>query len=171
MTTKKRKPIRADKALGEALVSSIDPSPSVSAPIKVKDAITVSICDKARELASNEAKARVNEAMVREQTFMDSLFPDRTQYVNHGDHTYTICGLRWTYDDGPPRLYVIRDHPDNQYRSTPIFGPWDDSTASTCLTHFGAVLLRRDAHVEFIDRTYPNTLWGRIRLWFNYHFL
>lgn len=179
-TRKPSKPSAQDAAaVGEAIVAKIAAKWPEPVKVKVKDVVNtdVSICYKARILAASDAQTRANEAATKEQMFMDSLFAsraqnNRSQYVNHGDHTYTICGLRWMYEDqinGLCRLSVIHNHPDNQYRTTWIFGGWDDSTSCQTLAQLGAVLLRRDAHVEFIDRTYPNTFWGRIRLWFNYH--
>ena len=174
----KTKPAPLDETLGRALVSSVNLSPLVPKPVKVKDVVATlevpnqSVCDKARELAARDIRIRANEEATREQAFMDLLFPDRSQYINHGDHTYTICGLRWQYDSPPlsePRLYALRNHPENTYRSTRIFNPWDNSTTIFNLTQFGAVLLHRDQHVEFIDYRYPNTIWGRFRLWLNYH--
>jgi hypothetical protein len=128
------------------------------------------VCEHARRLAGLEEQTRANEAATREQAFLDSLFPDRSQYVNHGDHTYTICGHRWGYPYSPSSvsyLYLIGSHPDNLYRNTII----PSSVFATNLVEFGAALIHIDKHVEFIDKTYPNTLWGRFRLWLNYRFL
>lgn len=128
------------------------------------------VCEHARRLAIRQEEIRANEAATREQAFLDGLFPDRSQYVNHGDHTYTICGHRWGYPYSPSSvsyLYFIGSHPDNLYRNTII----PSSLFATNLAEFGAALLHIDKHVEFIDKTYPNTFWGRFRLWFNYRCL
>jgi len=155
------------KALTDILTTQLSP---ISYTPKVGDIINV--CDKARFLATQAEQTRANEAATREQVFLDSLFTDRSQYVNHGDHTYTICGLRWKYAViASEFLYVLVQHPDNLYRTTRIFPPYCPSTAIRNLAQFGAVLLRRDAHVEYIDATYPKTFWGRFLIWYNYHFL
>jgi len=166
------KPIlQVTDGLGKAITNIFtEQISSFAVPPKVGDII--SVCDKARFLATQAEQTRANEAATREQAFLDGLFPDRSQYVNHGDGTYTICGLRWKYTViASDFLYVLINHPDNTYRTTRIFPPYGPSTGIRTLTQFGAVLLRRDAHVEYIDTTYPKTFWGRFLIWYNYHFL
>lgn len=182
--TKALKRAEALEGIGKTIADNLSVNRVVTQPVKVKDAVTThtseNICDKARNLATQAARARANEEATREQEFMDSLFPDRSQYTNHGDHTYTICGLRWHYSMmrylwgnsvAQQNLYPLQDHPENQYRGVGIFPHYTGSIAATNLTEFGRLLLRRDKHIKFIDATYPDTLWGRIRLWFNYRFL
>lgn len=157
-----KKPKKATKALGEVIVSQIH-IPS-SSPVKVKDAVNtkVSICDKARELATQAEQALANEAVTREQAFLDSLFPDRSQYTNHGDRTYTICGWRWSYSSFMEydRLSFTPFDPDNLWKGIRIFG---SIRSASNLTSFGSILLDIDERLKDLPVQYPNTLWGFLK--------
>ena len=179
MKPKKHKPIdliKAAQAVVPSLIENIESIREKTLALESQQRELVrfpneTACEHALRLAKQDKQKRGNEAATREQAFMDSLFPDRTEYVKHEDGTYTICGLRWEYgvtELSRSNIHVIRDHPDNRYRNTPIFREWDDSTFSTTLIELGRVLLRRDAHVKYIDSTYPKGFWGRFFLWLTY---
>lgn len=120
------------------------------------------VCEHARRLAGLEEQKRANEAASREQAFLDSLFPDRFQYTNHGDHTYTICGWRWSYSSFMEydRLSFTPFDPDNLWNGIRIFG---SIRSASNLTSFGSILLDIDERLKDLPVQYPNTLWGFLK--------
>lgn len=148
-----------NQAIADVFTKEIAP---ISYTPKVGDVIKV--CDKARFLAIQAEQERANEAASREQAFMDSLFPDRSQYVNHGDHTYTICGYRWRYyvSMGIERLFFDKRHPDNLWKGIWILQRNDEAAT---LTEFGAILLQIDERLKDLALAYPDHLGGKIGRW------
>lgn len=180
-----KKPRKSSKSVPAAIIMSPTMAPTQGAipppgPITLKEvSITPfmtpeSICDKARRLAQEDEVARKAAQRAKKQAFLDSMFKPG-EYTLNDDGTYTICGWKWQlwagdeangpyltfnasayWQSSPPHL--------NLYRGVVL----SYQSANDPLS-LGRALRGIDENVADIDYCYPNTLMGRLSLWFATH--
>jgi hypothetical protein len=126
-----------------------------------------SVCDRARRLAREKEAADEAKRAEAKIAFLNSLFKPG-EYVANDDGTYTICGWIWrvlnptsapclSFNESGPIAYTSAF---NMHRGILL-----RTRYAYNVTQLGDALLEIDAEVAYIDRRYPDTLWGNLKKW------
>ncbi len=126
--------------------------------------LSESICDKARATVRQRWAAEQAEAIAKEQAFIMSIVGD--QFTRNEDGSYRICAYDWVYlgsrrNSLDPRLVL-----KTNWKGLLLLTEWESVRS---LDDLGSYLLEIDRMVALYEKRYPNTFWGRIRLWFATH--
>lgn len=122
-----------------------------------------SICAEARRLA----QVKRDENAAKHDPFVTSL--TKGQFTRNADGTYQICGWMWRVNVGVSfgpdgKEYCYLSPVENTHRGMSLWAPGPSD-----IQQLGESLLHLDDEVAKIDVQYPDTLWGRFRLWFATH--
>lgn len=122
-----------------------------------------SICAIARRITQERWKTEKAAVLVTQEAFIKGLVGDA--FVLNEDGSYQICGRRWHYFSG----YTFATTEQGRNPHIAMFDKWKGLRLSGAsirdLDGLGGELIRADQQVEAYEKEYPDTLWGRIKLW------
>lgn len=123
-----------------------------------------SICAKARRVTQDRWASEKAAKLATEEIFIKGIVGD--EFTRNEDGSYQICGRRFVYSDSP-WSYLMSPKVDphlctkDRWKDLPL--GWSGRIRT--LDDLGQELIMVDKQVEAYETRYPNTRWGRIKMW------